>query len=57
MVDPASDLGEDVAEDDAPDCAVCGTPIVDEATHRVTTWIEDEVVRTAHFCEEACRRE
>jgi hypothetical protein len=57
MVDPTSDLGEDVTEEDAPDCAVCGEPIVNEATHRVITWIEDDAVRTAHFCDESCRRE
>jgi len=55
MVDPTSDLGEDVTEEDAPDCAVCGEPIVNEATHRVITWIEDGRVRTAHFCDEPCR--
>ena len=57
MVDPTSDLGEDVTAEEAPNCVACGDPIVNEVTHRVVTWIEDDSVRTAHFCEEACRRE
>jgi hypothetical protein len=57
MVDPTSDLGENVSEDDAPRCEVCDEPIVSEATHRVITWIEDGGVQTAHFCSEACRGE
>lgn len=57
MVDPTSDLGEDVSEDDAPRCEVCDDPIVNETTHRVITWIEDGSVRTAHFCSETCRSE
>jgi hypothetical protein len=55
MVDPTSDLCEDVSEDDAPRCATCGDPIVDSADHRVITWIEDGTVRSAHFCDERCR--
>jgi hypothetical protein len=55
MVDPTSDLGEDVAEDDAPNCEVCGAAIVNEPTHRVITWIEDDHVQTAHFCDDDCR--
>lgn len=55
MVDPTSDLGEDVTEDDAPRCEVCGEPIVSEPTHRVITWIEDGQVNTAHFCDDDCR--
>jgi hypothetical protein len=57
MVDPTSDLGEDVSEDDAPRCEVCDDPIVNETTHRVITWVEDGGVRTAHFCSEECRGE
>ena len=56
MVDPTSDLGEDVAEDDAPRCEACGEPIVNESTHRVVTWIEAGTVQAAHFCDESCRR-
>jgi hypothetical protein len=56
MVDPTSDLGEDIAEDDAPRCAVCDEPIMNESTHRIVTWIEDGAVQSAHFCDEECRR-
>ena len=55
MVDPTSDLGEDVSEEDAPTCATCGTAIVDSPYHRVITWIEDSQVRSAHFCDDDCR--
>lgn len=55
MVDPTSDLGEDVTEDDAPRCRTCGEPIVQAADHRVVTWVEDGGVRTEHFCDEDCR--
>lgn len=57
MVDPTSDLGEDVTEDDAPRCAVCEEPIVNETTHRVITWVEDGNIQTAHFCTDDCRSE
>lgn len=55
MVDPTSDLGEDVTEEDAPRCATCGQAVVRSADHRVITWIEDGSVETAHFCDESCR--
>lgn len=55
MVDPTSDLGEDVGEEDAPRCEVCGDAIVARPTHRVITWIEDGQVETAHFCDDDCR--
>ncbi|MUV56433.1 hypothetical protein [Halogeometricum sp. CBA1124] len=55
MVDPTSDLGADVDESDAPTCATCGDPIVQSATHRVVTWIEDGSVRHRHFCSDDCR--
>jgi hypothetical protein len=48
-VDPTSDLGEDVAEADAPTCAVTGEPIVEEESHRVLSWIEDGAVQSVHF--------
>jgi len=57
MVDPTSDLGEDVSEEEAPTCAVCGDAIVQENTHRVITWIDDGEVRTRHFCTDDCRIE
>lgn len=55
VVDPTSDLGEDVDEEDAPECAACGAPVYDTPDHRVITWIDDDRVQTAHFCDEACR--
>jgi len=55
MVDPTSDLGEDVTEDEAPTCATCGDPIANSATHRVATWVEDGEVRAVHFCDDECR--
>ena len=55
MVDPTSDLGEDVTEADAPRCETCGDAIVGEANHRVVTWIEDGQVESAHFCDDDCR--
>lgn len=55
MVDPTSDLGEDVTEEDAPRCGTCGDPIVRQAGHRVVTWIVDDEVVTEHFCSESCR--
>ncbi|MHB9285845.1 hypothetical protein ACKVMT_02255 [Halobacteriales archaeon Cl-PHB] len=55
MVDPTSDLGEDVTEEDAPRCATCGDPIVDSPEHRVITWVDEEMVETAHFCDDDCR--
>jgi hypothetical protein len=55
MVDPTSDLGEDVTEETAPRCSTCEEPIVHAPNHRVLTWITDGAVRTAHFCGDACR--
>jgi len=55
MVDPTSDLGEDVSEEDAPECNTCGAVVLRESTHRIVTWIEDETVQTAHFCNDECR--
>lgn len=55
MVDPTSDLGEDITEEDAPRCHTCGEPILDNPRHRVITWVEDDEVQSAHFCDDACR--
>lgn len=55
MVDPTSEHGEDVSEEEAPRCAVCEDPIVYEPDHRVVTWVDDGEVRTVHFCDDACR--
>jgi hypothetical protein len=55
MVDPTSDLEEDVSEEEAPSCAVCGEAIVQEVTHRVRTWVSEGAVETVHFCSEDCQ--
>lgn len=55
MVDPTSDLGEDISEADAPSCAACGDVILEHPNHRVITWIENGQVATEHFCDEECR--
>ena len=57
MVDPTSDLGTDVTAENAPRCASCDDPIVDESTHRVVTWVEEGVTETRHFCDETCLKE
>jgi len=55
MVDPTSDLGEDVDEENAPSCATCGSKIIQSPTHRVITRIEDGKVQTTHFCSAECK--
>lgn len=55
MVDPTSDLEADVDPADAPRCASCEHPIVDEPDHEVVTWVKDGSVRTRHFCGSDCR--
>lgn len=55
MVDPTSDLNEDVDESNAPECAHCGEKIVQSPTHRVVTRVEDGEVRQRHFCSDECR--
>jgi hypothetical protein len=57
MVDPTSELNEDVSEEEAPDCAVCGESLVQNPDHRVVTEVVDDEVETTHFCDETCRRE
>lgn len=57
MVDPTSDLCEDVPVEEAPRCAVCNEPIQEEPTHRVVTRVEDDTVVTKHFCDSSCRAE
>lgn len=57
MVDPTSDLGEDVTEAEAPRCAVCSEPILQDASHSVVTKIEDDSVVTTHFCSPDCQAE
>jgi hypothetical protein len=53
-MDPTSDLGTDVTEANAPRCASCDDPVVDESTHRVVTWIAEGAAETRHFCDESC---
>ncbi|MFB6090758.1 MAG: hypothetical protein ABEJ97_06825 [Halobellus sp.] len=57
MVDPTSDLGEDVDEADAPECATCGAKIIQSPTHRVVTWVEEGGVESRHFCSPECKAE
>ena len=57
MVDPTSDIGEDVDEDDAPECAVCGECIIQLSTHRVVATVEDGQIEHHHFCSDECRTE
>ena len=54
MVDPTSDLGEDVDEESAPACDTCGDRIVNESDHRVVTWVEDGGAEHRHFCDDDC---
>ena len=54
MIDPTSDIGEDVDESDAPTCHTCGKKIVMEPEHRVVSWIEDDAVEHLHFCDDEC---
>ena len=44
MVDPTSDLDEDVDESNAPECAVCGTKLVRDPNHHVVTWVASSTV-------------
>lgn len=55
MVDPTSDLNENISPEDAPTCETCESSIVDNPDHRVITWIENDTVESAHFCNESCR--
>ncbi|WP_224449897.1 DUF7576 family protein [Haloprofundus salilacus] len=55
MVDPTSSLGDDVDEENAPECATCGEKIVRSPTHRVVTRVEDGTVQHRHFCDDDCR--
>ncbi len=57
MVDPTSDLGEDVTEETAPECVTCGDKIVQLATHRVVATVEDSQATHHHFCSDDCRDE
>ncbi|EMA68710.1 hypothetical protein C461_03747 [Halorubrum aidingense JCM 13560] len=54
MVDPTSDLEEDVDEESAPRCAVCGGPALGVG-RRTVTWVDGDAVRHRHFCTQDCR--
>ena len=56
MVDPTSDLEEDVDEDSAPRCDACGGAAFGVG-RRTLTWIDDGELRRRHFCGQACRDE
>ena len=57
MVKATSDIGEDVDEEDAPECVNCGAKIVQSPTHRVLTRIEDGLVHHFDFCDDDCLAE
>jgi len=54
MVDPTSDLGEDVTEENAPECDICGDKIIQSPTHRVISAVEDGQAVHYHFCSDSC---
>lgn len=55
MVDPTSDIGENVDEANTPECATCRTAIERDPEHQVVTWVDDEgLVQHRHFCSEEC---
>ncbi len=56
MVDPTSDLEEDIDEDSAPRCEVCGEPAFGVG-RRTLTWIDDGELRQRHFCGQTCRND
>jgi hypothetical protein len=53
MVDPTSDLAEDIDEASAPSCAACGAPVTGE-NRRVLTRVVDGEARVRHFCDDDC---
>jgi hypothetical protein len=54
MVDPTSDLGEDLTEEEAPRCAWCEEPAFGVG-RRVVTRVVDGQIEHVHFCGDACR--
>ena len=56
MVDPTSDIGEDVDEESAPRCAACGDPALG-TDRQVVTWVDGDQAVHRHFCSAACREE
>ena len=57
MVDPTSDLCEDIDPEDAPICATCEARLIGVRDHRVVTWLEGGQVETRHFCDDDCKAE
>ncbi len=56
MVDPTSDLEEDVNEESAPRCGACGAPVLGFG-RRTVTWVADDGIEHRHFCNDECRRD
>ena len=56
MVDPTSDLGEDVDEESAPRCTTCGDPALGP-DRRTVTWVEGDKAVHREFCSSACQAE
>jgi len=56
MVDPTSDLGEDVDEESAPRCATCGDPALGPGRQTVT-WVDGDEAVHREFCSPACQTE
>ncbi|WP_123621463.1 hypothetical protein [Halorubrum sp. CSM-61] len=56
MVDPTSDLEEDVDEESAPRCATCGGPALG-TDRRTVTWVDGDGAVHRQFCSQACRDE
>lgn len=54
MVDPTSDLNENVDEEDAPSCETCGATLAAASEQRTISWVEDGTVHTVHFCDDEC---
>ncbi|ATW88990.1 hypothetical protein halTADL_2243 [Halohasta litchfieldiae] len=57
MVDPTSDIGEDVTEENAPECEQCSSKIIQSTSHRVVSEIEDGRAVHHHFCSDDCHDE
>lgn len=57
MVDPTSALNENVDEDDAPSCEICGSNLATASEQRTVARIEDGSVLAVHFCDDDCLAE
>ncbi|QAU12354.1 hypothetical protein EKH57_06290 [Halorubrum sp. BOL3-1] len=54
MVDPTSELEEDVDEESAPRCVTCDGPALGVG-RRTVTWVDGGDAVHRHFCSESCR--